>query len=161
MFVKGVGAERDGVAHAAADEIADRLPHGAADEIEAGRLNGRVGARGGIERIFSGHEHGLRTRIAGALPFDEVHQHAGEREGIRTDEPRPECFQRGGGCFTAVSLRDAGQAAVALQFDNRAQRIRLMQPVTAANGRVGNGDFVDGEVGDAHGGVGCFAAGWI
>ena len=149
VLVKWIRAEWHRIAHATTDEVAHGLADGLADEIEARGLDRRKSARGRIKRIFAGHEHRLRTRIARAIArgatLDHVHKCAGEPEGIRADELRAQFFQRLRGCLAAVRLGDAGDAVVALDFQDRAQRVRLVEAVARTERRVCNGDAMDGD----------------
>ena len=59
MLVEWIGAERHGIAHPCAEQIAERNLERFADEIEAGGLDRGIGARRGVERVFAWHQHGL------------------------------------------------------------------------------------------------------
>ena len=67
VLVERVRGERHLVAHAATDEITNRLADGFADQVEASRLDRGVGAGVGVERVFAGNVVGLRPlQSAGA-----------------------------------------------------------------------------------------------
>ena len=146
-----------GVAHPAADQIAKRHAERLADEIERRRLDRGESARAGVERVFPRHKHRLRTRTAAPAALDHRNERAAESPRIRADEPRPHFLQRRRRSLAAVSLRDSRDPIVAFQLEDRAQRSRLMQPVARPQRRIGDGDFMDVDFSDAHGGRECCA----
>ena len=86
-----------------------------------------------------------------SLSLGGVKQVAGKPVGILVDDIRRDLAQSVGRALPAIGLGDADNAVLALQFHDVAQRIRRMQPVGAAQGRVGDRNRMHSQVFDFHG----------
>ena len=91
------------------------------------------------------------TRVAAAGTGNHRHQLASQQERIGPDQPRLQFLQRGRRSFAPISLRNAGDPIVGLQLEDGAQRVGLVQAVAGAQRRIGDGDLVNENFGDAHG----------
>ena len=83
-----------------------------------GSLDGGECPRGGIQRVLTGHQHGLRAFGPGAFTFDEIGQGTREPKRICTDDPGSQRFQRLGRSVATIGLGDAHNPIVALQLED-------------------------------------------
>ena len=150
VFVERVGGKAHPVPDTTAQQIAHRLTGRLADEVEARRLDGRVGPGRGIQRVLARHQHGLRAIGPRAPAFDKIDQSTGQPIWIRADDPGSLLFQGPGRSVTAVGLGDADDTAITLELEDRPQGVWRVQPVRASERRVRDGDGVDAHVGDLH-----------
>ena len=151
VLVERVGRERHGVPAAAAEQVAHRHARAATDQVQAGGLQRGVRARPGIEGILAGRAHDVGALGPRALPVREFQEVARDAVRVRADHLGPDAAQGVGRTLAAVGLRDADDAVLALDLDDVAQRIRRVQPVRTAQGRVGDGDGVNPQILDFHG----------
>ncbi len=124
-----VSREGDLIAHPPAKQIADRLADGLADEIQAGDLEGRVGAGRGVERVFARDQVGLRAVVSPALSLDHRRKEAAEPIRVCADDLRTQRFELLDLGLAAVGFRDADDAFIAFQFHDGAQGVRRMEAV--------------------------------
>ena len=155
VLVEQVGRERHGAAGAAAEQVADRAPEGAADQVEAGQLDRREQAVAGVERVLAGDAVGLRSiAVRGRARIDHRQQRRHQREGVLADQAIAQLGELGGDDVAAVRLAEPDEPAVADQLEDRAERVGLVQAVGAAQRRIGDGDRVDAQIGDRQARVG-------
>lgn len=151
VFVEEVSGEGGGGAGSAAEEVADGLVEGFADDVEAGGFDGGEGAGAGITGIFAGDEPGLGA-VAGGVGFTPALPEEGvELEGVHAEDKGFDGFQGGEGAFTAVGFADAGEAVVGGKDEDGAEGVGRMAAVGAAERRVSRRDGVGGEGGEARG----------
>jgi hypothetical protein len=81
--------------------------------------------------------------------LDHGQERPGQAEGVLADHLRLQALEAEGDGIAAVGLGDARDAVRAHELEDRAQGVRRVQAVGAAQRRVGHRDRVDAEVGDA------------
>ena len=148
VLVEQVRRERHEVAHPPAEQRADGLSDGLADQVECRHLEHRVEAHRGIERVLAGHAMRLRA-VTLQRWRKQRHQPRGQRPGAGAGDVRRHTGDVGRHRLAAVGLGQADDAVLALHLDDRAQRVRRVQPVRTAEWRVGQRDGVRAQAGDA------------
>ncbi len=151
VLVEEISGEGGGVASAAAEQVADGLADGLSDDVEAGGFDSGEGAAFGVGGIFAGDEPGLGAvaRGGGARPSGPQ---CVESKGVHAQDVLAHGLQCGERTFAAVGFGDAGDAAGSFQADDGAEGVWGMESVGAAEGRIGDGERVDGKSLNDHGG---------
>ncbi len=150
MFVEGIcGKGRLFPNHSPKKIGQGHLP-GLARQIQTGGLQGGIGAGIGIKWVLSRHQGGLGAGHARGILTEQFPRKAqGPERGI----PQ-QAFANGqkglGRLCSSIGLGNADHSLLALDLEDCAEGIGLVQAVGAPQGRVRHGDGVYAQVFDLH-----------
>lgn len=144
-----VGGEGGGVTGTASEQITDGLSGSLAKDVEAGGFDGGEGAAFGVGGIFAGDEPCLRA-VAGSGRSGPAGPQRVELKRIHAEGVAADGVKGGEGPFTAVGLGDAEDPVCGIEADDGAQCVGGVKAVGASEGRIGNGQGMDGEFLDDH-----------
>jgi len=120
VLIKEISGERDGVANAAADHVANRFADGFSDDIETGEFDSGEGAGVLVERIFAWDQIGLAAVAVARNRLIHLLMKPGELERVHAHDAAAQGFERGDGTFATIRFADAGDAVIRFQLDDGA-----------------------------------------
>ena len=150
VLVEQIGGEGDLVARPAAQQIARRLSHRPADEIEARDLDRGVRARTGVQRVLARHPVRLRA-VAEAVAFAHRQERRADSVRVGSDDAGPQRLEHLRVDLAAVRLADPDDAVVAFQLQDRPERHRGVEAVRASERWIGDRDRMNAHRDNLHG----------
>ncbi len=154
-LVEQVGAERQGRAHGAAEQLVQRALKQLCLQVEQGDFEGRHG--GGARLVALRRKRSRRVRIAVDRCIHDAGQGVGV-EHVHARQLRRNALQVGECLQVAVTLTQPDAAIGGFDLDDAAQRPGFVHAGDVEQRRVAKRDRGDAHSGDARGGGGHHAA---